>query len=491
MLNEKISLLELIRENIKDGELPDTFSLPKESDDDPSKLRWADGALDGCRIYHMAPSEINEEQMKIVADAFAMLGDNEKAMSRMKDFFTQISPIAGIDAIQNYIYEHTDTLDGKSIYLLAADCLYSYDVDLVKLGIMLVEVFDEPDDMVKDIIRTLGLSDEFSIFVIFNMMTWENGNQEIFELAKKVHSWGRIHAVERLEPENQEIKDWLLANGIDNEVLKEYSALEVYNKVGVAELLKTEINDEKLDQITRVLSSMITEGPVRGISALSENDVNAVLRDYISQLEKHKLTLDICELILTICEYDRFIDFKSVCTNILNSSECKILIEHELENGRAISLAKATDIPYKEKIIAHMKADFDEGFGNCSVLLEDEKYRQQVIDIFRNNLPLSTMIGEPTTAFGYYEEYSDYNKLAYLIQFLGEYPLCGTDLVISALNMPIVQCRTQAIKAISEWCKVNECTLSELSVDIYKAVENIKRIEVDDRVKKMIEENKF
>ncbi len=39
--------------------------------------------------------------------------------------------------------------------------------------------------------------------------------------------------------------------------------------------------------------------------------------------------------------------------------------------------------------------------------------------------------------------------------------------------------------------KVNECTLSELSADIYKAVENMKRKEVDDRVKKMIEENKF
>ena len=57
--------------------------------------------------------------------------------------------------------------------------------------------------------------------------------------------------------------------------------------------------------------------------------------------------------------------------------------------------------------------------------------------------------------------------------------------------MPIVQDRTQAIRTISEWCKVKNCSLSELSEEIYHAIEHLKADEVDERVAKMIEENDF
>ena len=69
--------------------------------------------------------------------------------------------------------------------------------------------------------------------------------------------------------------------------------------------------------------------------------------------------------------------------------------------------------------------------------------------------------------------------------------MCGSDLVISALNMPTVQCRNQAITTISLWCKEKNCTLSELSDDILKAVQHMKSIEVDERVINRIEKNGF
>lgn len=490
-MNEKKSLYDIIKENVKDGELPGTFSLPKEDDDDPNKVSWADGAMDGVSIFHMGQPDVSDEQIKIIADAFSMLPDNEKAMSRMKDFFAEISPMSGIDDIQRYIVDNAQMLDVKQVYSFAVNCVFSSEVNMVKLGLLIIEIFNEPDERVKEIIRTLGLSDEFTIFSVFNMMTWENGNQEIFELAKKVHGWGRIHSVERLNPETQEIKDWLLAEGIDNYVVRDYSALEVFEKVGIASLLKSKVTDIQLDQIANVLDSMFEEGPVRGISALPENDAKDLIGDFITQAEKHTLSLDICAILLTISDDERFKEYTERCNAILNSPKSKEMIEKELESGRAINLAKATGISYKERIFAHMKADFENGYGNCDTLLDDEKYREQVIDLFRKSLPIQKMIGKPTTAGGYSEKYADYNKLAYLIQLLYEYPLCGTDLIISALNMPIVRDRVQAIRTISEWCKAKDCSLSELSDDLYQAVEHLKATEVDERVTKIIEENGF
>lgn len=315
-MNNK-SLLEVIRENLKDGELLDSFSLPKEDDGDTNKVKWADGALDGVMIFHMRRSEISDEQMDIVSDAFSMLDDNEKVMTRMKDFFAKVSPLSGIDAIQSYILRNTQTLDANQVYSLANDCIFSSDVNMVKLGLLIVEIFNEPDDQLKDVIRTLGSSDEFTIFSVFNMMSWENGNQEVFELAKRVHGWGRIHAVERLEPETEEIKEWLLAEGINNTVISDYSALVVYEKVNIAEILKNSVTDAQLEQISRVLISMFSEGPVGGISVLPENDAIDMIGDYISQAETHLLTGDTRNLLGTISEDKRFEMYAEKCKEIL------------------------------------------------------------------------------------------------------------------------------------------------------------------------------
>ncbi|MCR5165860.1 MAG: hypothetical protein K6C13_01380 [Oscillospiraceae bacterium] len=55
-MKNNIPLIELIKNNLLNGELPDSFSLPK--DDDPNKVKWADGAFDGVSIFHMGHPEI-------------------------------------------------------------------------------------------------------------------------------------------------------------------------------------------------------------------------------------------------------------------------------------------------------------------------------------------------------------------------------------------------------------------------------------------------
>ena len=320
-----IPLIELIENNLLNGELPDSFSLPK--DDDPNKVKWADGAFDGVSMYHMGRPEITDEHMKIVADAFSNVDDPDMAISKMKELFAEVSPLGSIDHIQRYIMNNTESIDAEKAYQLAVECLLSSDIDTVKLGMMITELFNEPDDRIKHIIRTLGLSDEFTVFTVFNMTNWSDGNQEIFELAKKVHGWGRIHAVERLSPDTQEIKDWLLSEGINNTVLKEYSALEVYEKTDIAELLRTDnISDTQTDNIAKVLDSMLCEGPVMGISALDENDSVEMIGNFIAKAEKCAPSPDICRLLNTISENERFECYTDKCKEILNSDGYKDMI---------------------------------------------------------------------------------------------------------------------------------------------------------------------
>lgn len=490
-MSGKKSLLETIREKLRNGELPDSFSLPQDDSKDPNKIKWADGALDGVGIYHMGAPTITDAHTQLIADAFATVRDHQEAAEIMKRLFEMIPPVRAIDAIQNYIFDHADALPPESVYAFARNCLNSADVNLVKLGLIIIEIFNEPDNAVKDIIRTLGLSDEFTIFSVFNMMRWTNGNSEVFRLAQKVHGWGRIHAVERLRPETQEIRDWLLEEGIRNDVLPAYSALDVYQKADIAALLKTNITDHQMNLIACVLNAMFDEGPVKGISALPETEAAEMLSNYLDQAAAHEKTLAVCELILAILNDERFQQYAERCRAILNGFGCRILIEKELERGRGVNLAKAVGIPYAEKILTHMSADFENGYFNCIYLLGDEQYREQVLDIFRTSLPLQSMTGEPTSDNGWGKKNADYGKLTHLLQHIAEYPLCGTDLVIAGLHMPVVPCRSQAVRTASCWCKAKECALSALSEELFQAVEALKAAEVDDRVKKCITESGF
>ena len=288
-MNEYRSIYELIAANITDDRLPDDFSLTKdEEESDPNKLKWADGAMDGVSMYHMGFPKITDEHMQIISDAFRLLDDPARVMQKMAELFTDYSPVVFVDTIQQYIMDNSDKLDIHKIVDLVFRCLSSKFRDMVKLGMIILELLSEPDEKMKDVVRTLGLCDEITLFAVFNMLNWTNGNDEVFALAKKVRGWGRIHAVARMEPANDEIKAWLLHEGIQNKVLAEYSAPDVYEKVGIASLLKGDITDEQFGDTAKVLSALFAEGPFAGIRALKNEEAEEMLSDFLKQAEIHR-----------------------------------------------------------------------------------------------------------------------------------------------------------------------------------------------------------
>lgn len=336
---EPIYIFEYIQENLVNGELPRDFRLPFEVT--KKNLPYADGAKDGIEFYHTYPSQIAEESLPFLDEMLhaASREDYDSGVDNLIRFAEKNSAIAVVEDFQKYIAKQ-DWLEPEKLFDFALLCLINYDINVVKYGLVMTALFSNPFDEVKDIICTLGLCNEFTIFAIFNILYWPHSNDIIFELAKRVYGWGRIHAVNFLKPEDDEIRKWLMEEGVNNDVLPAYSALEVYQKAEIQTLLDSKLTDEELNSIAVIILALFDEGPLPGISAIS--DAEHLLTNFINQSRCHSLSPNIARVVYKIvAANDVFFDEAfPAAKDILYSEEMKNSVMNWIKHNEAIEVAE-------------------------------------------------------------------------------------------------------------------------------------------------------
>ena len=268
-------------------------------------VTWAPGALDGVGLYHTAYQEMTEDQYALMAAAIgtAALDNYEAAEEKFDELTQQIRAIYVIDSLQTYIMDREDEWNIDDLLRFAVHALHdTARPECVKVGLCLLELIDiEDSEELKNAVRKLGRSDEYTLFAIFVMQQWEDGNEEIFRLAQDVHGWGRIHTVERLTPATPEIREWLLCEGVHNDVMAAYSALPCWQKSGAAEVLKGSPSRKAYEGIRDILLGLLDEGPVAGISRV--DNAKEVLQRFLALSETMAASEEDEAAVRTIREY--------------------------------------------------------------------------------------------------------------------------------------------------------------------------------------------
>lgn len=354
--NKKDSLFEYIYSAIVNGELTGDFSLPSLTDDE-NEVKWADGAMDGVTMYHMSIPEIGKDDRTLISDAVraASKRDYDLADSLFKLLGKHLQAIIVIDDLQSYIIDNQRKLNAKNLFEYAMHLLFeSNDRECVKFGLALLELFktDDKNDL-KEAIRTIGINDEFALFAIFVMLKWENGNNEVWKLAKKLHGWGRIHAIERIEPETEEIRNWMLMEGIHNNVMPAYSALTCWKKSNAEDILRKGPTREEFTGIGEIIYGLLDEGPVPGISEIQ--DSHEIISIYLDVAGTMELTLDDYEVINGILgyykeEYSDKCPIALECKRLLHTYHARCLILDAVKQGKCLELATDTGIDIKPYI---------------------------------------------------------------------------------------------------------------------------------------------
>ena len=313
-------ILAIIRENLdSEGRLPREFNLPKDPDDE-SDIFFTDGALDGITYFHTQPRGLNDEETDLLIDAFnaKVAGHVDTADELFLKLTKTRRALEFGGALSNIVEENASIINPIHAYTYGMHLItMGKDKELVKIGLALHH--KAPEDRLKaykQIITDLAYCNEFTWFCLPIIQKWDGGNDLIFEIAKHIYGWGRVHACVFLQPETWEIKQWFLSEGVDNGVMPSYTALEAWNKSDAASLLDSRLTQKGFTCISRIMAALLDEEPCRGISLVEEPET--AIRKFLNQAKSFKLSPEDYEVIKTIeARWDRDESIAGLCEDIL------------------------------------------------------------------------------------------------------------------------------------------------------------------------------
>ncbi len=264
------------------GALPRGFRLPDSSlsEDTAPEMRFLDGAEDGVRLYHMKAKPVDlmpytSVLYEIKNGAFSKASRHlSRAIRDSKKQFVHMIDIVG--PLQEWMGKHPNVMHDEAFLRFAVqEMMTETDRDHIKFALALVSNYTlEEKGQIQKMVRVLSLSDEFTFQCVTMMKDWKNGMEEVFEVAKRVQGWGRIHAVHYLEPETAAIRHWMLTDGWKNDVRTAYSARDLAVKLPLVKLLTDpNLPADEFDGISGIMDGLLDESPVPGISSLNEKDI--------------------------------------------------------------------------------------------------------------------------------------------------------------------------------------------------------------------------
>lgn len=485
MSTDVLSIYDIICQQLTpEGLLPEDFALPRHTP--PGSLAFADGAMDGIIAYHMSPSEQDAQPLYHIVELIAD-DQPEQALVGLSEFFPLgefKTMLSYIDPLQNWIYDHRDSLPANKLYQFARwQLTHSAHPETIKFALALLEMLNTQEEKaLQKIIMTLALSDELTLFALFVIITWPDANDRLFELAQHVHGWGRIHTVDRLQPETASIQQWLLTEGWRNTVMPAYSAITCLQKGDLLTRLQQNMPCPGVDELLRIA---LEGGPVASLLNVDEGEaLSACYLMLKTPLTLARLeTLSVLEEGLTDTDWPTRESLAQQAQALLVSPEAITLLTQAIAQGEGYALALKLGLDCSQDIFERIQAHFEDSYPLAALLFDVDRYGEELITLFTKQLPLDTLATGPALELGTGPEFASYQKLVFIVQYLHAYPHKGQELLLCALQAPVVNCRNMALNVLEEWLDAGHT----LSLALQIALRKLMAAEVDDDIRKRLQ----
>lgn len=438
-----------------------------------SKYRWVAGGLDGAFGHHGGAGGQPEELQELV-QLLAKLSRNPKASTRKAVYARLMKADVGqmdnlLDGIRKHPGVKPDRLFQEAVWFAG----HAAHRNVVKCGIALMGLFENEE--VKELLLTLGRHEEFTLYAAVAIMNgMEEWNEALFELAKQVHGWGKIHVVERLEPSTPEIQAWLLRHGCRNSVMNEYLACICARKGGLHEALSGGHGDKELfDGATDIMGALLQGGPAEDMDDY-EHAPQAVsgylelAREMCSTSRHLSVMLDLCGFLE---ENERWTARLSAgwteecraaqqeaCRTLIADSKWGSAVMNDVCSGASVDrfygvlCAEKMGMDIWELLFEQLALDPLQDFHLFQLMKTDDPERVgRLVQWASRQLPLGQIASGPAEESGFGEAYAAHRCLDTILQSLDRFPGVGRDLIVAGLHSPVIRNRNMAVLALENW----------------------------------------
>lgn len=258
------SVLKQIVKNVRYGRLPRDFRIEGEN---ITAVKFVPGAIEGAALYHCQNIEkprIAEQIVMLLQEFFGigaeLSNERKKAVRNEIEELVIKNRFAGIaNPLIRLMCNCIDSFHLERLHTYAEVTLTdSKEVEMVKFAVSLMSLFEHEDDILVKKLMYLSLYEELTIYCIGALGSLPDFNEVIFGMAGSLYGWGKIHAMNRILPETEEIRRWILSRGCTNDISDEYLALVCAEKGDmIGELRKKQLDKDVFEGICIIMNALI------------------------------------------------------------------------------------------------------------------------------------------------------------------------------------------------------------------------------------------
>lgn len=460
---ERPSLHAFVRRHLDAGTgklRSDGTTLPDEAVE-AGGLRWAAGALDGVMGHHVGDGDGAELRVKQLTKALADLCEHASS-----ERLAHLDRVASQDGVLSMI---DDLLGGVVKASLPVDRVHAVGEllareaagrEAVKLGVALLGLVRGFDD--RALLLELGAHDEFTLFaaVALARQSGDDAEASLWELAKRVDGWGRIHVVERLAgTQHPGIKAWLLREGFRNSVMDEYLAYTCATTGGLHVALAADtVDDALLAGAAGLFVALANGGPAEDLADYAEAD--AALGAWLHHLERRPLDL------VQLDALDRVAARKGLAPKLAERIE---RLRHLPAVDALITAGLADENPFtfwqaSVAALARGRDVFDVNLARVEANAKDadscfwrifhvatDATIDRALTTARRRIDLAAVATGPAESMGFGPEFSAHRALDDVLQALRRFPGRGVAFIAAALASPVTRNRNLALHALADW----------------------------------------
>lgn len=355
--------------------------------------------------------------------------DPEKLVKKFDRKLKKEYVCTNLNSFDIFLENNGKNLGPVYLFKLANKMVFdSENAETVKLGLCIMSHFDlyemdkNVDMVLLDEFNKMAICEEFSYYIsLYIYPRYKNTNELRFDAAKKVNGWGRIFLIDKIKFDTQDKKEWLFKEGYKNYVDYGYTATYILSLLDVKEIInRSRNNKEDFENISNILNESI--GSVgQTIDELS--NYTEIFDEYLSLKDVYFNDLLFYNTVKNIYEFKKEKHEKAL--EILKSEECYNFLKNKMKagaSGYCLDIIRSLkDYKYKEVVLDIFRENPVKNWFYLRFLIEDDETKEETIRILGEDIELDGKTSE-----------KDY------VQFLNclrEYPLLALTYIKKAFEL--------------------------------------------------------